>query len=74
MTSPAAPAREPITLDEAARLAEHALATAQRHPGAAVVLTPYVVRCLLDAAQASAECLDEGAVVVAAGAGEPTHG
>jgi hypothetical protein len=45
----------PITLDEAARLAEHALATAQRHPGAAVVLTPYVVRCLLDAAQAHAE-------------------
>lgn len=46
---------DPITLDEAARLAEHALATAQRHPGAAVVLTPYVVRCLLDAAQAHSQ-------------------
>lgn len=45
---------QPITLDEAARLAEHALARAQRTPGAAVVLTPYVVRALLDAAQAPA--------------------
>lgn len=45
---------QPITLDEAARLAEHALARAQRTPGAAVVLTPYVVRAILDAAQAPA--------------------
>ncbi len=38
------------TLDEAAAIARRALDTAEAHPGAAVVLTPYVVRLLLQAA------------------------
>lgn len=59
MTIHDTPERTPITLDTAAALAQQALDRADAMPGSSVVLTPYVVRLLLEAAAPKPEAEPE---------------